>query len=673
MNSKLRKTGRLSKRAAILMIMTVFVSTLLFYLYKPQKAHAQIFLTSGTTWTVPTDWSNSNNTIEAIGGGGGGGGGFSDGSGSGGEGGGGGGSGAYAKAVNVSLSPGSTVTVAIGSGGSAGATGASGVKGTAGGTGGDTYLCNSTSNCSSITGSSVVVGAKGGGGGDAGFTATVGAAGAAGSAASSVGSTTRSGGAGGTGGTTSSGAGGGGGGGAGAAGPNAVGNNGSNGSGINGGNGGVGDGTAGGSAGSGATTGGANGGAGGNGTEYDSTHGAGGGAGGGAGISRGSGGNGGTAGAYGAGGAGGGGNGSKQGSGGAGSTGNQGMIRINYTFTTQNDYRWRYDDGNETTGSSLAAQDTAATINYGTDVRLRISLTNTGSSTTFSYRLEYAVYDGSCGSWTAIPNSATTEEFNMYTTAASHYNDQDTSTNVTSGPGVITDPSGYTFRSGLLVQSPSNTATNQTIEAGKFTELEYAIRPNTNASHTSYCFRVTTSAGTPMDAYNNYPILNINYPPTTPVVYSPLNAAANVPRLPIYQLRSADLNYDYLRYVVEVCPVNSFPCASGGHTYSEADSCWSAFDTQSGTAFSSRRTETHSTMAYCQAPNSDVLSPNTTYYMRAKAIDPGGTNSYSSYSSVVSFTTGTLDINITGGTCIGGVGSSCTSGSGGPSQIKIGG
>ena len=31
-----------------------------------------IFLTSGTIWTVPPDWSVSNNTVECIGGGGGG-------------------------------------------------------------------------------------------------------------------------------------------------------------------------------------------------------------------------------------------------------------------------------------------------------------------------------------------------------------------------------------------------------------------------------------------------------------------------------------------------------------------------------------------------------------------------------------------------------------------------
>ena len=62
----------------------------------------QIFLTSGTSWTVPADWNNSNNMIQAIGAGGNGGqgnylGGY-------GLGGGGGGGGAYAKVTNKSYS-----------------------------------------------------------------------------------------------------------------------------------------------------------------------------------------------------------------------------------------------------------------------------------------------------------------------------------------------------------------------------------------------------------------------------------------------------------------------------------------------------------------------------------------------------------------------------------------
>lgn len=139
------------------------------------------FLTSGTSWTVPSDWNSNNNTIEVIAGGGGGGGATSLAT----RASSGGGGGAYSRAINVSLTPGGTVTYAVGSGGAAGANSSDG------GTGGDSYFCNSTSNCASILGSAVVVGAKGGTGAGP---HTGGTPGVGGAAASGVGNVRYSGG-----------------------------------------------------------------------------------------------------------------------------------------------------------------------------------------------------------------------------------------------------------------------------------------------------------------------------------------------------------------------------------------------------------------------------------------------------------------------------------------------
>src|SRR5438105_1374799 len=114
--SRLRRTPRLLRRGGIIFILAIFITSLFILLYKP-RASAQIFLTSGTSWTVPSDWNNANNSIELIGGGGGAGPGYSDSSGSGGEGGGGGGAGGYSKITNVSLVPNSAVTIAVGGAG----------------------------------------------------------------------------------------------------------------------------------------------------------------------------------------------------------------------------------------------------------------------------------------------------------------------------------------------------------------------------------------------------------------------------------------------------------------------------------------------------------------------------------------------------------------------------
>jgi hypothetical protein len=636
-----------ARRASILLVLVIFASTFLFIFYRP-KVQAQIFLTSGTTWTVPGDWNNSNNSIETIGGGGGAGSGFSDSSGSGGEGGGGGGAGGYSKTTNVNLVPGATVTVAIGGGGTGATATAGGLPGNSGAAGTDTYFCNSTSNCTSISDSAVVVGAKNGAGGAPGAAGVVGAGGAGGAGTSGVGSTKFNGGGGGNGGPTASAAGGGGGGGGGAGGLTNNGNTGTNGGvGTNTsfGPGGQGDGTSGGAGGA------TNGAVGSNGTEYDGSHGSGGGGAGGNGIGNGSGTSGGNGGTYGSGGGAGGGNGSKHGTGGNGGNGIQGLIRITYSFTTQQDFRWRSDDGSETTGTSLASQDAQATVVGTTPVRLRFTVTNTGDTTSYNYRLEYAPYTIQCGSWTAVPATATTEAFNMFNT--SNYTDQTASTNVSSGPAVITDPSGFSFTAGKLVSNTSNSAA-VTLTSGQFSEIEYAFQANANATSPAYCFRLT-NAGTALDNYANYPILNINYPPSAPTIYSVDSGSTSAPRLPVWQLRSSDFNNDYLKYQVEVCSANSFPCATGdAQTYTTSDSCWSGYNANGDTAYSAGTSVNDSQLAVCSTPLANLLRPSTTYFMRAKAIDPGGSNTFGAYSNVLTFTTGTLEIRINGGTTISG-------------------
>ena len=153
-----------------------------------------VFLTSGTSWTVPNDWNSSNNTIEVIGGG-------SSGnsvaitpnsaSGAG---------GGYSEISNLALTPGANVSYAVGAGGTSVTSNATSVAG------GDTWF-NATSMANCVTaGSASCVGAKGGGAATGGTGSTGGAAG------SGVGTLRYTGGSG-QGGTASSGGGG-------AAGPN---------------------------------------------------------------------------------------------------------------------------------------------------------------------------------------------------------------------------------------------------------------------------------------------------------------------------------------------------------------------------------------------------------------------------------------------------------------------
>ncbi|GEM_PF-1427023 len=263
-----------------------------------------IYLTSGTTWTVPSDWNNGNNTIEVIGGGGAGG---SEHNGDGGTGGGGG---AYSKVSNLALS--GTITYQIGAGGTP-------VQSATGNPGGDTWFNGASFGASSV-------GAKGGGGGLDWFSGNTGGAG--GAKASGIGTVKNSGGTGGLRDTSGWNSGGGGG----AAGPNGDGNvGGASGGGggciYAGGTGGSGDAGLGGAGGPGVSNG--AGAKGSTGTEYDYSHGSGGGGAGG-GCTAGLGMGGGAGGSYGAGGGAGSGENSGAGQSALGGNGAQGLIVISY-------------------------------------------------------------------------------------------------------------------------------------------------------------------------------------------------------------------------------------------------------------------------------------------------------------------------------------------------------
>jgi hypothetical protein len=264
--------------------------------------------TGSHAFIVPSDWNSSSNSIETIGGG------ASGDAAAQGYPAPGGGGGAWNKQTNVALTPGGSVTYSVGAGGAAQSTNNFDI---AGNVGSDSWFCNSTSNCSSITGTAVQVGSKGGG-----VSAGSGAAAPGGVGTSGVGSSNNSGGASGSAGLFSDDASGGGGAG-GSSGAGVAGTNESTfQSASNGGAGDAGSGGAGGTGGNGST-------AGSKGTEYDSLHGSGGGGGGSApNASFGGSFKGGAAGKYGAGGGGG----EDLGSGTAVSgAGAQGIIVVTYT------------------------------------------------------------------------------------------------------------------------------------------------------------------------------------------------------------------------------------------------------------------------------------------------------------------------------------------------------
>lgn len=476
------------KKLANLFVTIIFSLALVLFGFPKgtQKAEAATFLTSGTTWTVPNDWDSSNNTIEIIGGGGGGGTGF----GNKGAGGGGGGGGGYAKATNVTLTAGTAVGINVGAAGAAHSAG------------GDTWLCNSTTNCSNSADLSVVVAAQGGG-----AASNVSSAGG-GAGNGLVGAVLRLGGIGANGGAAAGNSGGSGGGGGGAAGLNAGGNGGS------GTTGGQGDGTFGGAGGTVSN-------AGSNGTEWDSIHGSGGGGGGAAGSS-GAGANGPAAGLYGAGGGGGAGGG-RNATPGTGAGGTQGLIVITYTpivnptFTLSN-YRWYTDAASQDvtdpwpSGATVdLAQNNSIVLlpanngapRTGQLLRLRINFTIGTAAFTLNskrFKLQYKTgTDGSCttGTWTDIGASG---GVSVWRYASSGVTDGTTLTNSRLLPA--SNVLEVYVKANPSVVNPNTASIGQTVE------YDFHIEDNGAADETQYSFRAveTDATGTPSTAFSAYSV-----------------------------------------------------------------------------------------------------------------------------------------------------------------------
>ncbi len=125
----------------------------------------------------------------------------------------------------------------------------------------------------------------------------------------------------------------------------------------------------------------------------------------------------------------------------------------------------------------------------------------------------------------------------------------------------------------------------------------------------------------------------MNTPPTTPSLYLPANGSV-VGLTPVFRTTGTDVNSDYLRYKIELCTNVGMTtnCQTFDQTVSQTG--WSGQNTQTNTAYTSGTEAVYTVQS--------SLSSGTTYYWRSYAIDPGGSNTWSSTQGTpYSFSTGT--------------------------------
>ena len=150
---------------------------------------------------------------------------------------------------------------------------------------------------------------------------------------------------------------------------------------------------------------------------------------------------------------------------------------------------------------------------------------------------------------------------------------------------------------------------------------------------TKFAFKLTSDTNGAILYFDDIQTTLNNVAPNTPSLDLPTDTATNQSLLPVLKTTATDDDSDYLRYKIELCEDvgMSVSCQTFDQTSSQTG--WSGQNTQTSTAYTSGTQATYT----LQTP----LAVNDTFYWRSYAIDPAGTNTWSSTQTPYSFTTTT--------------------------------
>ena len=150
-------------------------------------------------------------------------------------------------------------------------------------------------------------------------------------------------------------------------------------------------------------------------------------------------------------------------------------------------WRWRKDNGSETSATWRASQDFPGTIMDSAGIRLRIEIYNgTGNNETGTAGLQYRI--DTAGAWVNISNTATGSDF-VLSGSSPYVTDGETTTMQ------VNDPGAGTFVGGMVLVSTYSFA--DTLNAGTKKEYEWCIKPTGTYSPDSlYEFRMAYTGAT---------------------------------------------------------------------------------------------------------------------------------------------------------------------------------
>jgi hypothetical protein len=168
------------------------------------------------------------------------------------------------------------------------------------------------------------------------------------------------------------------------------------------------------------------------------------------------------------------------------------------------------------------------------------------------------------------------------------------------------------------------------IMAGNEGEWDFVLQHNATSS-TNYCFRVIHTDGTKLSAYDTYPQLVTNAPPTQPTHSAPFDNQALASTTPWFEFVADDVKLDDLHYQIQVDNDVAF-----GSTAIDMNSL-DDFNAFTNLTTPSDKSPFNAGETVRFVPTT-ALSSGTTYWWRVRAKDPNGSGEWGEWSLPTSVT-----------------------------------
>ncbi len=195
---------------------------------------------------------------------------------------------------------------------------------------------------------------------------------------------------------------------------------------------------------------------------------------------------------------------------------------------------------------------------------------------------------------------------------------------------------------------------NSTITSSTLATYTYA---GALSPATTYCWKaaaIEPTGSNNFGPYSSTQSFTTSAVPAIPTLSAPAASASGVLVIPVFTLRTTDVDNDYLKYKILLYQSDCTTLITTiDQTTSQAG--WYGQDANGGTAYVGNSTLASSTLA--TYTYTSALSGSTQYCWKAAAIDPAGTNTFGAFSAAQTFTTGVAvsnPVKINGGTTFGG-------------------